>query len=279
MLLPHGYDGQGPEHSSARTERYLQLCDEHPYVFPSKEKLERQHQDCNMQVVCPSTPANYFHALRRQVHRDFRKPVGELSAQERFGWMVVMTSKALLRHPLARSTMAEMEPGTYFQRYISESHPTSTDEKAYALALRDHSDIRTHILCSGQVYYALARARFANRLDSVAISRIEQLSPFPFDLVAQHADRYPNAEVVWAQEEPLNMGGWTYVQPRIETTLEQTQHHKGKRVRYAGRDPSCAVATGNKKKHLAEEYALIGTALLGTQEAPSKVENGTPIWN
>lgn len=267
MLLPHGYDGQGPEHSSARLERYLQLCDEHPYIFPDEQRMSRQHQDCNMQVVYPSTPANYFHALRRQVHRDFRKP------------LIVMTSKSLLRHPLARSSLSEMEEGTFFSRYIGESHPTETDEKTYQLALQEPSRIHTHVLCSGQVYYGLLRARFANKLDGVAISRVEQLSPFPFDLVREHVDRYPNAKMVWAQEESLNMGGWSYVQPRIETTLEQTEHHKGKRVTYAGREPSASVATGNKKQHLVEEYSLISQALLGTNEKPTKVENGIPIWN
>ncbi|KAJ2207917.1 2-oxoglutarate dehydrogenase E1 component, partial [Coemansia sp. RSA 520] len=112
MLLPHGFDGQGSEHSSARLERYLQLCDEHPYIFPSPEKLARQHQDCNMQVVYPTTPANYFHALRRQIYRDYRKP------------LVVMTSKKQLRFPLCRSDLSEISGSTFFQRYIPESHPT-----------------------------------------------------------------------------------------------------------------------------------------------------------
>ncbi|OZJ01529.1 hypothetical protein BZG36_05487, partial [Bifiguratus adelaidae] len=257
MLLPHGYDGQGPEHSSARIERYLQLCDDHPYIYPPPEKMERQHQDCNMQVVYPSTPANYFHALRRQIHREFRKP------------LILPFSKFLLRHPLARSKLEDMTGNTEFLRYIPDAHPEH---------LVAPEKIKRHVLCTGQVYYALLRAREQNKINDIAISRVEQLNPFPYELVKEHADKYPNAEIVWCQEEPLNMGAWAHVSPRIATTLNETQHHYGKQPKYVGRDPSASVATGNKKQHLQEEYNFLGQALLGESRKQKDVVSGVPVW-
>ncbi|KAF9351899.1 2-oxoglutarate dehydrogenase E1 component [Mortierella sp. AD094] len=257
MLLPHGYDGQGPEHSSARIERYLQMCDDNPNIFPSYEKLSRQHQDCNMQVVYCSTPANYFHALRRQIHRDYRKP------------LIAFNSKLLLRHPMARSTLEEMTGETRFQRFI----PEVEEDK-----LVSADKIKKHIFCSGQVYYALVKAREQNKIDDVAISRVEQLNPFPYDMIKEHADKYPNAEIVWCQEEPLNMGAWSHVAPRIRTSLRETSNHAEKEVRYAGRDPSASVATGNKKVHLAEEYAFLSDALTGEVKKPSDVVGGVPVF-
>jgi 2-oxoglutarate dehydrogenase E1 component len=161
VSLPHGYDGQGPEHSSGRIERFLQLCDDHPHVFPTAQKIERQHQDCNMQVVYATTPANYFHVLRRQIHRDFRKP------------LVIFFSKSLLRHPLARSSLDEMVGESHFQRYL----PEAVEDLAAP------EDVRRHILCTGQVYYALLAEREKRGIKDVAISRVEQISPFPYDLV------------------------------------------------------------------------------------------------
>lgn len=239
VSLPHGYDGQGPEHSSGRLERFLQLCDDDPRIYPSPEKLERQHQDCNMQVVYPTTPANYFHVLRRQQHRDFRKP------------LIVFFSKNLLRHPLARSELSEMTGETIFQRYLPE-----TSE-----ALAPPEEIKRHILCSGQVYFQLIQEREKQGIKDIAISRVEQLSPFPYDLITPHLDKYPNAELMWAQEEPLNNGAWTYVQPRLELALNQTEHHKGKDVSYAGRKPSSSVATGFKGQHKAEVEQISKDAL------------------
>ncbi|KAG0262061.1 2-oxoglutarate dehydrogenase E1 component [Actinomortierella ambigua] len=256
MLLPHGYDGQGPEHSSARIERYLQMCDDNPFVYPSQEKLSRQHQDCNMQVVYCSTPANYFHALRRQIHRDYRKP------------LIAFNSKLLLRHPMARSSLEDMTGETTFKRFIPDSGET----------LVSNDKVKKHILCSGQVYYALARARELNQIDDIAISRVEQLNPFPYDRVKEYTDKYPNAEVVWCQEEPLNMGGWAHVAPRIRTTLKESEHHKQADVKYAGREPSASVAAGNKKTHLQEEYAFLADALLGENRKPVDVVNGVPKW-
>lgn len=164
LSLPHGYDGQGPEHSSGRLERFLQLTDDDPRVFPPPEKLERQHQDCNMQIVYPSTPANYFHVLRRQQLREFRKP------------LVVFFSKNLLRHPMARSNLEEMTGETVFQRYLPDVHPEN---------LAAPEKIRRHILCTGQVYYQLLKEREDQGITDVAISRVEQLSPLPYDLVSR----------------------------------------------------------------------------------------------
>ncbi|KAF8349517.1 2-oxoglutarate dehydrogenase E1 component [Amanita rubescens] len=229
--LPHGYDGQGPEHSSGRLERFLQLCDDHPNIFPSPEKVERQHQDCNWQV---------FHVLRRQIHRDFRKP------------LILFFSKALLRHPKARSELDEMTGETHFQRYLPEPHPEE--------ALVPPEEIKRHILCTGQVYYTLIAEREARGIKDIAISRLEQISPFPYDLITPHLDKYPNATSVWCQEEPLNMGAWSYVGPRIYTASAQTQHHKGKYPRYAGRDPTSSVATGSKTQHKKEVEMLFNEA-------------------
>ncbi|KAJ4493227.1 oxoglutarate dehydrogenase [Lentinula lateritia] len=240
MSLPHGYDGQGPEHSSARLERFLQLCDDHPNVFPSQEKIERQHQDCNMQVVYPTTPANYFHVLRRQIHRDFRKP------------LIIFFSKNLLRHPKARSDLSEMVGDTHFQRYLPEPH---TED------LVAPEEIKRHVLCSGQVYHTLLAAREERGIKDIAISRIEQLSPFPYDMITPHLDKYPNAGLLWCQEEPLNNGAWSYVGPRIYTAAQQTEHHKGKYPRYAGRDPTSSVATGSKAQHKKEIEMFLDAAL------------------
>ncbi|KAJ2614201.1 2-oxoglutarate dehydrogenase E1 component [Coemansia sp. RSA 1365] len=262
MLLPHGFDGQGSEHSSARLERYLQLCDEHPYIFPAPEKLERQHQDCNMQVVYPTTPANYFHALRRQIYRDYRKP------------LIVMVSKKQLRFPLCKSSLDEMTGQTFFQRYIPEPHPTDGD-----FTLVEPERVRTHILCTGQVYYTLLQARELNNVRDVAISRIEQLNPFPWDLVRSHIEKYPNCDFVWAQEEPLNMGSWAHVEPRLRTIFNNTENHKAKAIRYAGRDPSGPVATGNHKQHVFEEWALTSQALFGEARKPTDIVSGVPKWD
>ncbi|TKA56616.1 hypothetical protein B0A53_01808 [Rhodotorula sp. CCFEE 5036] len=231
MSLPHGYDGQGPEHSSARIERFLQLCDDHPFHYPSPEKQARQIQDCNMQIVYPTIPSNIFHALRRQIHRDYRKP------------MVVVFSKNLLRHPQSKSSLEEFGPGTLFQRYLAESEP-----EGFAAP----EEVVRHILCSGQVYYTLLAEREKRGLKNVAISRVEQLSPLPYDLITPHLDRYPNATTYWVQEEPINNGAWTYVQPRLETAMRETKHHSNRRVYYAGRGPTSSVATGSKKQHALE---------------------------
>jgi 2-oxoglutarate dehydrogenase E1 component len=221
MLLPHGYEGQGPEHSSARLERYLQICGED-----------------NMQVCVPSTPAQYFHMLRRQVHRNFRKP------------LVVMTPKSLLRHRLCVSTLKDMGPGSHFRRVLPE-----TDE------LVENAKVRRVVLCSGKVYYDLYAARAERGIRNVALVRVEQLYPFPIRSLTEELTKYPGAEVIWCQEEPRNMGAWWYVDRRIEDILAQIDG-KADRPVYVGRDEAASPATGSSKRHAKEQGALVDAALI-----------------
>ncbi|KAI9660821.1 MAG: 2-oxoglutarate dehydrogenase E1 component [Trizodia sp. TS-e1964] len=247
MSLPHGYDGQGPEHSSGRIERYLQLCNEDPRIFPSPHRLERQHQDCNMQIAYMTSPANLFHILRRQMNRQFRKP------------LILFFSKSLLRHPLARSSIEEFVGDSHFRWIIPDVE--------HGVSINDHQDVERVILCTGQVYAALQKHRAANEIKNTAITRIEQLHPFPWAQLRDNLDSYPNAKnIVWCQEEPLNAGAWSSMQPRIETLLNSTQHHSHKHVLYAGRDPSASVATGLKGNHLKEESKLLEAAFSVAQE-------------
>ncbi|KAI9297699.1 2-oxoglutarate dehydrogenase E1 component [Neoconidiobolus thromboides FSU 785] len=252
IALPHGFDGNGPEHSSGRIERYLQLTDEDPNTLPSS--ISRQHQDINWSIINCTTPANYFHALRRQIKRSYRKP------------LISFNGKGILRHPIARSTYEDLELNSNgFQRAYPEQ---------YSDKLVKEDKIRSHILCSGQVYYRLLKAREMNNIDDVAISRIEELAPFPFDLIREYCDKYPNAEVVWCQEEPINMGPYSHVLPRIITSLGDSF----KKVRYSGRGPSSAVAVGNKQRHYQEEYKMISTTLYGRSLEPKSISNGTPVF-
>ena len=245
--MPHGYDGQGPEHSSGRMERFLQLCNEEPRIFPSSEKLERQHQDCNMQIACMTSPSNYFHILRRQMNRQFRKP------------LIVFFSKSLLRHPLARSELSEFTNDSHFQWIIPDPE--------HGKAIDEPDSIDRVILCSGQVYTALHKARADKKIKNAAITRIEQLNPFPWAQLKENLDTYKNAkDIVWCQEEPLNAGAWSFVQPRIETLLNETQHHNRRHLMYAGRSPSASVATGLKTSHLKEEQELLDDAFKVHQE-------------
>uniref|UniRef100_A0A2M3ZYY7 oxoglutarate dehydrogenase (succinyl-transferring) n=1 Tax=Anopheles triannulatus TaxID=58253 RepID=A0A2M3ZYY7_9DIPT len=203
MLLPHGMEGMGPEHSSARVERFLQMCSDDPDYFPpeSDEFAIRQLHDINWIVANCSTPGNYFHLLRRQIALPFRKP------------LIVLTPKSLLRHPECRSNFSEMTDGTEFQRLIPD-----------ALTAENPNAVKRIIFCTGRVYYDLLKARRDRQLDSsIAISRIEQISPFPYDLVKAECAKYPNAELVWAQEEHKNQGCWTYVQPRFDTAINSTR--------------------------------------------------------
>jgi len=239
LFLPHGMEGQGPEHSSARLERFLQLCDDDPDVIPEMHTdRTRQIQLCNMQVANCSTPANFFHILRRQIHREFRKP------------LVLMTPKSLLRHPLCKSDLADFLPNKLFQRVISEKSNDLVADK----------DIRKVIFCSGKVYYDLLEARQKKEIKDIAICRIEQLAPFPFDRVSSEIGKYPNAQVIWCQEESKNMGAWFYVKPRMETTIRELEK-SARPVKYVGRPPSAAPATGLPKVHEAEQSKLISEAL------------------
>ncbi|MBC6402052.1 MAG: 2-oxoglutarate dehydrogenase E1 component [Hyphomonadaceae bacterium] len=229
MLLPHGYEGQGPEHSSARLERYLQICAED-----------------NMQVANISTPANYFHALRRQIHRKFRKP------------LIVMSPKSLLRHKLCVSTLEEMGEGGEFRRVLwddAEYKPETSGVK-----LVGDSGIRRVVLCSGKVYYDLFEAREAAGRDDIYLLRVEQLYPYPDDALALELKRFKNADMVWCQEEPKNMGAWTFINPLIEETLVDIGA-KNSRAQYVGRPASASTATGIASKHKKEQQALINEAL------------------
>lgn len=229
MLLPHGYEGQGPEHSSARLERFLQLSDENPNKIPNMELRGRmQIQTCNLQVVNLTTPANYFHALRRQVMREFRKP------------LVVMSPKSLLRHPGCVSDMDAIAEGTIFRRMIPEREP----EKLLPAA-----EIKRIVVCTGKVYYDLIKYRQDNKIDHTVIVTLEQIAPFPFDRIQNFSKEYPNAEFVWVQEEPQNMGAWFFVEPRVATALRMIN---GKRISYVGRNPAASPATGNGTIHQAE---------------------------
>jgi 2-oxoglutarate dehydrogenase E1 component len=229
MLLPHGYEGQGPEHSSARLERYLQLCAED-----------------NMQVANCTTPANYFHILRRQVKRDFRKP------------LILMTPKSLLRHKRATSTLVEMGPESCFHRLLWDDAEAPGPKKT-TIKLAADDKIRRVVLCSGKVYYDLLEDREKRGIDDVYLLRLEQLYPFPAKALLDELNRFKNAEVVWCQEEPKNMGGWAFVQPYVDWVLEQMGRTHD-RPRYVGRPASASTATGLMRTHLAQLQAFLEEA-------------------
>lgn len=238
LSLPHGYDGQGPEHSSGRIERYLQMCNEDPRFFPAPDKLERQHQDCNMQIAYPTTPGNLFHLLRRQMHRQFRKP------------LVLFFSKQLLRHPLGKSNLTEFTGNSHFQWIIEDAE--------LGKSIHNKDEIKRVVFFTGQVFTALHKKRASLEDKTTAFIKLEQLNPFPFAQVRDALDTYPAVEdLVWCQEEPLNMGAYSFVAPRLSTTLAETQHYKDAKLRYAGRDPSASVAAGSKSMHNAEEEAFL----------------------
>jgi len=220
LLLPHGYEGQGPEHSSARLERYLQLCAED-----------------NMQVVNCTTPANYFHVLRRQLRREFRKP------------LIIMTPKSLLRHKACVSSLADLTTGTTFHRVLDERGGKVKSGKAKRI-----------VMCSGKVYYDLAAARDAAALWDVEILRVEQLYPFPSKALTETLSEVPGATFVWCQEEPRNMGGWTFVRDFIEDAM-QAAGARQERLIYAGRDAAASPATGTLARHNREQNALVAAAL------------------
>ncbi|MES3028974.1 MAG: 2-oxoglutarate dehydrogenase E1 component [Pseudomonadota bacterium] len=227
LLLPHGYEGQGPEHSSARLERFLQLCAED-----------------NMQVVNCSTPANYFHVLRRQLRREFRKP------------LIVMTPKSLLRHKKATSTLDDMAEGSSFHRVLNDDAERGVNT---TVKLVEPDKIRRVVLCSGKVYYDLLDAREEKGVDDVYIMRLEQFYPWPVKSLSTELSRFPNAELVWCQEEPKNMGGWTFVDPWLELTLDRLKV-KAKRARYVGRPASASTAAGQMSRHMKELQTFLAEA-------------------
>jgi len=227
-LLPHGYEGQGPEHSSARLERYLQMCAED-----------------NMQVANCTTPANYFHILRRQLRREIRKP------------LILMTPKSLLRHKRATSRLDELGADTTFHRLLWDDAQILKDEKIKLVA---DDKMRRVVLCSGKVYYDLYDEREKRGVDDIYLLRVEQLYPFPTKALVQELSRFKQAEIVWCQEEPRNMGAWFFVDTFIEWVLNQIQA-KHRRARYAGRPAAASTAVGLMSKHLAQLKQFMDEAL------------------
>jgi len=228
MLLPHGYEGQGPEHSSARLERFLQLC----------------AQD-NMQVVNCTTPANYFHVLRRQMRRDFRKP------------LIIMSPKSLLRHKRAVSNWEDFGPGNSFHRVMIDGAEAGCDVGGVQLVADDK--IKRVIVCSGKVYFDLVERRAQSGRDDVYLLRLEQFYPWPIKSISHELARFTNAELVWCQEEPKNQGAWTFVDPWIELTLEKLKI-KARRARYVGRPASASTAAGLMSRHNKELDAFLTEA-------------------
>ena len=224
MLLPHGYEGQGPEHSSARLERFLQMC-----------------AGENIQVMNCTTPANYFHALRRQIHRAFRKP------------LILMTPKSLLRHKRCVSTMKDFTKKNSFHRVL-EDDAYHTESNLLTLA-RDKK-ISKVVICSGKVYFDLIESREKTKNNKVVFIRIEQIYPFPLKTLANLVKRYPNAEFIWCQEEPKNMGAWNTVRIYIERSIAMTKIGQSK-VKYVGRKASSSTATGNLNKHVAQQREIL----------------------
>lgn len=227
-LLPHGYEGQGPEHSSARLERFLQLCAED-----------------NMQVANCSTPANYFHILRRQMKRDFRKP------------LILMTPKSLLRHKRAVSSLSELSGDSSFHRLLWDDAQSNKNE---GIKLQKDAKIRRVVLCSGKVYYDLYEEREKRGIDDIYLLRVEQLYPFPAKALINELSRFRQAEIVWCQEEPKNMGAWSFIDPYLEWVLAHIDA-KHQRVRYAGRPAAASPATGLMSKHLEQLAAFLEDAL------------------
>ncbi|MBD9525947.1 MULTISPECIES: 2-oxoglutarate dehydrogenase E1 component [Paracoccus] len=227
MLMPHGYEGQGPEHSSARLERWLQMSAEDNWI-----------------VANCTTPANYFHILRRQLKRPFRKP------------LVLMTPKSLLRHPLAISKAEEFQTGSNFHRVLWDD----AERGRSALTLKPDAQIKRVVICSGKVYYDLLAARDAAGADDVYLMRLEQFYPFPAQAMSKELERFKDAEIVWCQEEPKNMGGWTFVEPNIEWVLNRIGA-KHSRPRYVGRAAAASPATGLASRHKAEQESLVNEAI------------------
>ena len=227
VLLPHGFEGQGPEHSSARLERFLQQCGQDNWI-----------------VANCTTPANYFHILRRQLHRTFRKP------------LILMTPKSLLRHKLAVSKAEEFTTGSSFHRILWDDAQYGNSDTVLA----SDDKIKRVVMCSGKVYYDLLEERDARGIDDIYLMRVEQFYPFPAQSVVKELSRFKNAEVVWCQEEPKNQGAWTFIEPNIEWVLGRIKAKHG-RPTYAGRAASASPATGLASAHKAQQAALIDDAL------------------
>ena len=227
MLLPHGFEGQGPEHSSARLERFLQMCGQDNWI-----------------VANCTTPANYFHILRRQLHRDFRKP------------LVLMTPKSLLRHKMAVSNAEDFTTGSSFHRLMWDDAQKGNSDTT----LVKDDKIKRVVMCSGKVYYDLLEERDARGIDDIYLLRVEQFYPFPAQSAVQELERFKNAEVVWCQEEPKNQGAWTFIEPNIEWVLGKI-NAKHQRPKFVGRAASASPATGLASTHKKQQAALVNDAL------------------
>ncbi|EDV50186.2 2-oxoglutarate dehydrogenase, mitochondrial isoform X2 [Drosophila erecta] len=240
LLLPHSMEGMGPEHSSGRIERFLQMSDDDPDVYPDTcdaDFVARQLMNVNWIVTNLSTPANLFHCLRRQVKMGFRKP------------LINFSPKSLLRHPLARSPFKDFNECSSFQRLIPDKGPAGKQPEC----------VKKLVFCTGKVYYDLFKERDDHeQVETVALVRVEQICPFPYDLISQQLELYPTAELLWVQEEHKNMGAWSYVQPRFDTALLKNEN-ESRCVSYHGRPPSSSPATGNKVQHYTEYKALINS--------------------
>ncbi len=225
MLLPHGYEGQGPEHSSARLERFLQLSGQE-----------------NLQIVNCTTPANYFHVLRRQIHRDFRKP------------LIIMTPKSLLRNKLCISNLEDFSKNKSFHRVLKDHSYFDNDK---FISLKKDSDIKKVIICSGKIYFDLLIARETIRRNDIVLIRVEQLYPFPVKSLVKEIKNYrKNASFFWCQEEPKNMGAWSSVRDYIQWTLDYIEANNNK-ISYIGRDPAASPATGYAKRHISQQEEII----------------------
>ncbi|KAE8980021.1 2-oxoglutarate dehydrogenase [Phytophthora rubi] len=240
LNLPHGFEGQGPEHSSARIERFLQLVNEDSDDFTAEENVDAANTRTNVQVVIPSTPAQYFHALRRQISSSYRKP------------LIMFTPKSLLHHRPCNSDLADFTLGTSFQRVL----PPHPDDQ---VTMVNDDEIRKLVICCGKIYYPVRLGLRSRGIRDIATSRIEQLAPFPFHEVADCIARYPKAEIVWVQEEPKNMGAFSHVFPRLLTVMK----HLGdpRNLSYIGRPPSASPATGQYEVHVQEMKTIVDEAL------------------
>jgi len=231
MLLPHGYEGQGPEHSSARPERFLQMCAGDNWI-----------------VANVTTPANYFHILRRQLYRNFRKP------------LVLMTPKSLLRHKLAVSKLKDFAKGTSFHRVLWDDAQLGADAGISTTKLVPDDKIKRVVLCSGKVYYDLLEARDARGIDDIYLMRIEQFYPVPALSLTKELSRFKRAQMVWCQEEPKNQGYWSFIEPNLEWVLGRIGA-RYKRPAYVGRPAAASPATGLAREHKLQQETLVDAAL------------------
>jgi len=240
FLLPHGYEGAGPEHSSARIERFLQMSDQNLDEFPLMDQSHRrQIQVTNWQIVNCTTPANFFHVLRRQMHREFRKP------------LVVFTPKSLLRHKLCKSPLSAFDDEGEDTKFIRVLPEVDKD-------MVPPEKCRKLIFSSGKVYYDLYEYRATKGIKDIPLVRIEQLAPFPFDHVSREITKYPNAQIIWIQEEPKNMGPWVFIYFNFKTALRAQNDRR--EINYVGRTYSASPATGNSKVHAKELKKLLDEA-------------------